>query len=47
MLAGDIEINPGPNKNAVDYVKTPSPGIAEGSVAMTAIYNGRGIRMVC
>jgi hypothetical protein len=29
----------------VDYVKTPSPGIAEGSVAMTAIYNGRGIRM--
>jgi hypothetical protein len=22
----------------VDYVKTPSPGIAEGSVAMTAVF---------
>ena len=23
----------------VDYVKTPSPGIAEGSVAMTAVFD--------
>jgi hypothetical protein len=42
MLAADIETNPAPNRNASTYpcglCEKPSPGIAEGSVVMTAVF---------